>query len=172
MGLVCVDEAHCYSQWSHNFRPAYLKLFDIIKKRVKNPLILGLTATATKQTKNQVCDALFINKQEEILVGGPDYTPTFLKRGGIVSARSFVRDNLELTIMRLHKGHAMSSFEVKLKHLRELLFSKQLRNKSILIYCTTKASTFDLKNKLHSLAVECYNASMSSVERQEIQRRF
>ena len=54
IALVCVDEAHCYSQWSHNFRPAYLKLFDIVRKKVRasnkgaEPLILGLTATATK----------------------------------------------------------------------------------------------------------------------------
>ncbi len=75
IGLVCVDEAHCYSQWSHNFRPAYLKLFDIVKKKVRNPLLLGLTATATKQTKAEICDALFISKETQLLVGGDSSAP-------------------------------------------------------------------------------------------------
>lgn len=56
ISMVCVDEIHCASEWSHNFRPAYLKLNDmIVGKLGKEALILGLTATATKATQKQIC---------------------------------------------------------------------------------------------------------------------
>ena len=49
--MVCVDEIHCASEWSHNFRPAYLKINDMIKEKVgPKSVMLGLTATATKAT--------------------------------------------------------------------------------------------------------------------------
>lgn len=49
ISLVCVDEIHCASAWSHNFRPTYLKLNDIIKDKIgEDTKILGLTATATR----------------------------------------------------------------------------------------------------------------------------
>jgi superfamily II DNA helicase RecQ len=49
--MVCVDEIHCASEWSHNFRPAYLKLNDMITDKLGNEvLVVGLTATATKAT--------------------------------------------------------------------------------------------------------------------------
>jgi ATP-dependent DNA helicase Q4 len=47
--MVCVDEIHCASEWSHNFRPAYLMLHEMIKEKLgDNTRVLGLTATATK----------------------------------------------------------------------------------------------------------------------------
>eukprot|EP00501_MAST-03F_sp_TOSAG23-6_P002069 GSMAST32.ASY1.ANO1.2160.1 assembled CDS len=49
IGLIVVDEVHCVSQWSHNFRPAYLRLGDNIRQLFGNPPILALTATATKK---------------------------------------------------------------------------------------------------------------------------
>ena len=49
--MVCVDEIHCASEWSHNFRQAYLKLHDMIKEKVgSSGVVLGLTATATRAT--------------------------------------------------------------------------------------------------------------------------
>ncbi len=64
--------------------------------------------------------------------------------------------------MRLKKGGG--GFEMKLVRLKELLFG-ELKRKAVLVYCTTKASTFKVKAALHSHAVDCYNGSMSSVER-------
>lgn len=52
ISMVCVDEIHCASEWSHNFRPAYLKLNDMIRYKLGDDvLVLGLTATATKATQ-------------------------------------------------------------------------------------------------------------------------
>lgn len=57
ISMVCVDEIHCASEWSHNFRPAYLKINDMIKEKIgdKNSVVLGLTATATKATQRSIC---------------------------------------------------------------------------------------------------------------------
>ncbi|CAB3362089.1 Hypothetical predicted protein [Cloeon dipterum] len=50
ISFACVDEAHCVSQWSHNFRPSYLMLCKVLREKMKVRTILGLTATATKST--------------------------------------------------------------------------------------------------------------------------
>lgn len=51
IAFACIDEAHCVSQWSHNFRPSYLMICRVLKDKLKVNTILGLTATATKSTK-------------------------------------------------------------------------------------------------------------------------
>ena len=49
ISMVCVDEIHCSSEWSHNFRPAYLVLHEMIKEKLGgNTRVIGLTATATR----------------------------------------------------------------------------------------------------------------------------
>ncbi len=49
MAQVCVDEAHCLSEWSHNFRPSYLHIRDVVTRVLQAPAILALTATATQE---------------------------------------------------------------------------------------------------------------------------
>jgi len=52
ISLVCVDEIHCASEWSHNFRPTYLMLHEMVKEKLgKKARVLGLTATATRSTQ-------------------------------------------------------------------------------------------------------------------------
>ena len=90
--MVCVDEIHCSSEWSHNFRPAYLKLNDMIKEKVahankvflnnlrntssktkgfkdldENCVILGLTATSTKATHSSICKNFEIKHPDNII---------------------------------------------------------------------------------------------------------
>lgn len=54
IGLAVIDEIHCLSQWSHSFRPSYLRICAILK-RLHIPVLMGLTATATKDTCNDNC---------------------------------------------------------------------------------------------------------------------
>ncbi len=54
IAFVCIDEIHCLSQWSHNFRPSYLQLSEVLMQHYKVNCILGLTATATQQTINEI----------------------------------------------------------------------------------------------------------------------
>lgn len=63
INLVAVDEAHCISEWGHDFRPAYLKI-PIIKELHPHVPLLALTATATKRVKSDIIKNLQISKEE------------------------------------------------------------------------------------------------------------
>lgn len=67
VSLVAIDEAHCISQWGHDFRPSYLKLTDIIKQLPTEPTIIALTATATPKVANDIMDRL--NLVDEVKTG-------------------------------------------------------------------------------------------------------
>lgn len=58
--LVAIDEAHCISQWGHDFRPSYLRLTETIQRLNSNPTIIALTATATTQVAADIMQRLSI----------------------------------------------------------------------------------------------------------------
>ena len=125
INLVCVDEIHCASEWSHNFRPTYLKINDMIKEKLgsnaSNPhvkgatsaVVLGLTATATKGTQRSIC--------EQFNIKFP---------GHIVTQPDLSRINLQMSITRDTE---------KQKALLTLLRSDSFKKlDSILIFATHK----------------------------------
>lgn len=66
--MVCVDEIHCASEWSHNFRPAYLVLHDMIKEKLgPSTAVIGLTATATRAAQEQICQIFDIKYPDHIV---------------------------------------------------------------------------------------------------------
>ncbi|NXF64983.1 RECQ4 helicase, partial [Ciccaba nigrolineata] len=66
--FACIDEAHCVSEWSHNFRPSYLQLCKILRDRLGVRCFLGLTATATLATARDVAQHLGIPAEEGLMV--------------------------------------------------------------------------------------------------------
>lgn len=60
IAFACIDEAHCVSQWSHNFRPSYLLVCRVLKESLGVQTILGLTATATRATCESIVKSLEI----------------------------------------------------------------------------------------------------------------
>jgi len=66
--LFAVDEAHCISEWGHNFRPDYLKLAEI-RRQIRAERVLGLTATATPQVVRDICAAFEIPPAAAIVTG-------------------------------------------------------------------------------------------------------
>ena len=68
VSMVCVDEIHCSSEWSHNFRPAYLVLHEMIREKLgKETRVIGLTATATRAAQRQICDVFDIKYPDNIV---------------------------------------------------------------------------------------------------------
>lgn len=67
--LVAVDEAHCISQWGHDFRPSYLKLAETLRSFAQRPTIIALTATATTQVAEDICQLLSISENNQIKTG-------------------------------------------------------------------------------------------------------
>ena len=68
IAFVCIDEAHCVSHWSHNFRPSYLRLCKIIREKLGVKTILGLTATAPESLTRSVAGHLGV-KLEDVIRG-------------------------------------------------------------------------------------------------------
>jgi len=68
VSLFAIDEAHCISQWGHDFRPSYLKLKQIIEL-VNNPPVLTLTATATPEVRNDIVKQLGLTDHELVITG-------------------------------------------------------------------------------------------------------
>jgi ATP-dependent DNA helicase RecQ len=61
--LIAVDEAHCISQWGHDFRPSYMYISSILNHIQTKPIVLALTATATQQVREDICQSLKIENE-------------------------------------------------------------------------------------------------------------
>ena len=144
--LFCVDEAHCVSQWGHDFRPAYLGLRRACQV-LGRPPILGLTATATPEIADDVL----------VQMGMADDPK--------VCRVSFHRPNLSFDVRKVG-GEAD-----KLRQLGKLI--KKLRRPGI-IYCSTVKAVDDLfiALKAGKIPVERYHGRMSADEREKAQAAF
>lgn len=145
VSLFVVDEAHCISQWGHDFRPAYLGLRDAIQA-LGHPPVLALTATATPQVEEDIVRQLGL-KSPAVVNTGID------------------RPNLYLEVLRTVNS------EEKLGSIRRVL---RETDGSGIIYTATVRAANELCNWLKDdgVAVERYHGQMKPREREDVQERF
>jgi ATP-dependent DNA helicase RecQ len=142
--LVAVDEAHCISQWGHDFRPSYQRIQRMIGSLPKRPKVLALTATATPKVRQDICRSLHIDEQNTVLTG-------------------FERENLSFSVV---KG------QDRLRFLKD--FIKKNEKESGIIYAATRKTVDQLHDflKKSGISVSRYHAGMNDLERQEQQEEF
>ncbi|PLR68791.1 MULTISPECIES: DNA helicase RecQ [Bacillaceae] len=69
VSMVAVDEAHCISQWGHDFRPSYLRIKQLKNQLKSKPVFLALTATATPVVREDICESLGIQEEYTTVTG-------------------------------------------------------------------------------------------------------
>ncbi len=154
LALIAVDEAHCISQWGHDFRPAYRNLKGL-KERFGVP-VLALTATATPPVVNDIVEQLAM--ENPLRVRGSFFRPNlhisaYLKTGEKAAPRPGTVNDTKNSILRLVKSRA---------------------GQSGIVYCLSRKSVESMAEYLSARGVKAlaYHAGMESAQREHVQNAF
>jgi ATP-dependent DNA helicase RecQ len=142
--LLCVDEAHCISEWGHDFRPSYLGI-GAVREQLGDPTVLALTATATPRVREDVVGRLRL--RDPALIVAPPH-----------------RANLWLSA---HDAPGGLKLELAGRRIRGL-------RRPGIVYCATTVAVDQLWRALERARIPCarYHGKMTPAERTEAQRRF
>jgi ATP-dependent DNA helicase RecQ len=146
VSLLVVDEAHCISQWGHDFRPDYLKI-GRLRQELTNPPCLALTATATARVQTDLCKRLSLRDPLKLVAG-------------------FRRPNLALSV------RLCQSRQEKLAMLERLV--RETEKGTILVYCATRRAVEEVAEWLGQShqSVGYYHAGLSDEERRLVHEDF
>lgn len=144
ISLVAIDEAHCVSQWGHDFRPSYLYITTFINSLTIRPVVAAFTATATEQVIKDISKQLVLNNENIFITG-------------------FDRDNLLLSVIR---GENKKDFIVD--------YLKNINKNAGIIYAATRKEVETLYNYLNkkNFSVGKYHAGLKDSERESFQEAF
>ncbi|OAF99685.1 ATP-dependent DNA helicase [Paraphaeosphaeria sporulosa] len=145
LARVVIDEAHCVSQWGHDFRPDYKALGDVVRQFSGVPII-ALTATATQLVRTDVMANLGIG-------------------GSRLIAQSFNRPNLSYSVLPKAKNIVLNIAD---------LIKSQFPGKCGIVYCLSRKSCETVAKKLTDLGISAYHyhAGMDPPERSDVQRKW
>ncbi len=146
VAMVAVDEAHCVSQWGHDFRTAYLAVAPFLQQLSRRPIITAFTATATPEVKEDIVSHLGLQNPQIFVTG-------------------FRRDNLFL---------AVQSLRVKEKRKFILDYLHDKADQTGIIYTATRKEAEQLTELLieNGISVGKYHAGMNVSERKRNQEEF
>ncbi len=150
VGAVAIDEAHCISQWGHDFRPEYREL-RALRERLEGVPFQALTATATPRVREDIAAQLDLH-EPEVLVGVFD-RPNLTYR-----VRARVRlDEQVAEIARRHLGSGLGEGE-----------------EGVIVYCLSRKDTEKLAESLTSRGIEAkaYHAGLAPTKRTRVERDF
>lgn len=144
VSLFAIDEAHCISQWGHDFRPDYYKIGSVLAK-LDRPQVVALTATASPAVRSDILRALHLENAEVFVAG-------------------FSRPNLSLKVC--HTSTESEKFET----LRALI----ARRRTGIVYCATRKKVDLVSERLKSWKVShvSYHGGMDESARTRAQERF
>jgi ATP-dependent DNA helicase RecQ len=147
--LFAVDEAHCVSEWGHDFRPDYLRLRGVID-RLRSPTVMALTATATELVAEEISGRLGLRDP-------------FVVRSG------FDRPNLSFDVVPLEGTGSKARKQMVLAAALE-----DPANRPSIVYCGTRRDVKEVTERLRAdgLAAVGYHAGMAADERASAQFRF
>ena len=144
ISMVCVDEAHCVSQWGQDFRPHYLHIREFLKEMPQRPIVSAFTATATTQVKEDILQLLDMKDPYTITTG-------------------FDRKNLYFAVEK-----------PKDKYQALLHYVKQHTEDAGIVYCLSRKTVEEVCDRLcaDGFAATRYHAGLSDAERMNNQDDF
>ncbi|MBK7126740.1 MAG: RecQ family ATP-dependent DNA helicase [Dehalococcoidia bacterium] len=146
VALLAIDEAHCISQWGHDFRPSYREL-GAVRDRIGSPPVVALTATADPRVRDDIVQRLGLH-DPAIHVAG------------------FDRPNLRFEVVKV------SSLKEKFEGISAQL--RALKDESAIVYCGTRKRVEEVTDSLQRAGIRCarYHAGMQDDDRKRIQDAF
>ncbi|NRT76617.1 DNA helicase RecQ [Clostridium beijerinckii] len=141
---IAIDEAHCISQWGHDFRGSYRKISNFISLLQKRPIITAFTATASQEVREDIINLLKLNNPKVFITG-------------------FDRENLSISVIK--SGNKKEYLYKYIENNKEV---------SGIIYAATRKEVNNLYESLQAKGynVTCYHAGLSENTRKENQENF